>query len=129
MADIDSDTAEKTARTLLDARVETIHARDNVTAAERADTVAWANCQRAGWTVGAVTHYLADGATTTPWGIIGVNRTLDPGQTVSLLSQHSHRPRVTGPRHEEFDLDVRDTAGRTWHRQRDGHIQLTEGTT
>jgi len=43
MADNDPDTAEETARQLLDTR-------DNVTAAERADTAAWANAEKAGWT-------------------------------------------------------------------------------
>ncbi len=61
MADIDPDTAEKTARQLLDTRITAVrelaarradltHARDAVTAAERADTAAWANAEKAGWT-------------------------------------------------------------------------------
>jgi len=61
MADIDPDTAEKTARQLLDTRITAVrelaarradltHARDNVTTAERADTAAWANAEKAGWT-------------------------------------------------------------------------------
>jgi len=63
MADIDpdTDTAEKTARQLLDTRITAVrelaarradltHARDNVTTAERADTAAWANAEKAGWT-------------------------------------------------------------------------------
>ncbi len=61
VADTDPDTAEKTARQLLDTRITAVrelaarradltHARDNVTAAERADTTAWANAEKAGWT-------------------------------------------------------------------------------
>jgi len=61
LADIDPDTAEETARQLLDARIAALrelaarradltHARDNVTTAERADTAAWANAEKAGWT-------------------------------------------------------------------------------
>ena len=59
--DIDPDTAEKTARTLLDARITAVRelaarradltrARDAVTAAERADTAAWSAAEKAGWT-------------------------------------------------------------------------------
>jgi len=61
MADIDPDTAGETARQLLDTRITAVrelaarradltHARDNVTTAERADTAAWANAEKAGWT-------------------------------------------------------------------------------
>ncbi len=76
-----------------------------------------------------ITHHLRDGSTT-PWGTVAVDRTLVGGGTLDLPGQRNHWPRAAGPhsRYESFDLDVRDTAGRTWHRQHDGNLDLTEGT-
>lgn len=76
-----------------------------------------------------VTHHLRDGSTT-PWGTVAVNRTLVGGGALDLPGQRNNWPRAPGPhpRYESFDLDVRDTAGRTWHRQYNGNLDLTEGT-
>ncbi len=54
MADIDPDTAEKTARQLLDTRITAVRElaarRADLTTAERADTAACAAAEKAGWT-------------------------------------------------------------------------------
>ena len=76
------------------------------------------------------THWLTDG-NWTPWGAVAVNQTIHPGQTITLPHQVNHWPRSdarTGRGREEFALDVRDPAGRIWHRDPDGTTHLTEGT-
>ena len=67
VAGIDPDTAETAARKLLETRVAAIRelaarraelttARDTLTAAERADTTAWAAAEKAGWTEPELRH-------------------------------------------------------------------------
>ncbi len=100
------------------------------------DSVSWSlklsNPSTTALTVTTVTttHRLTD-RSWTPWGSVAVNRTVHPGETVTLPGQVNHWPRAdarTGRGSEEFDVDVRDPAGRTWRRGTGGTVQLTEGT-